>query len=231
MTYQSFLKNHYNQMWTNSKPSILKNEIVPDLHLNDLENDKRRGLSLVAPLNSSLFSKVLGVMKKLEEIEPEQYYYPLENIHLTLMNITDFSENFVLDKKKRECYKRIIKKVFRDSQLFEVEFKGITASKGAVIIQGFCNNAIRELREKLRQEALKEGIGLKEDYKRETAHLTIIRFRKKLRSPEEFANQIEELRNTKIGIMQIKKARLVLHDWYNRKEKRKVIEEFPLINK
>jgi 2'-5' RNA ligase len=228
MNYQSFLKEHYDQMWIDSKPSILKNDLFLDLHLNNLKSDKRRGLTLVTHLNPDSFGKVSKIMKGLEEIEPEQYYYPLQNIHLTIINITDLSEDFVFDQKQCEIYKKILKKIFYNAQPIKVELKGVTTSKGAVIIQGFCNNSIKKLRKKIREEFCKEGVGLKEDYLRETAHVTIIRFRKKLHSPLDFVNQIEKSRNISIGMMRIEKARLVLHDWYNRKEKTKIIEEYYL---
>ena len=228
MDYNAFLKKHYDKIWTDSKDSILKNKISLDPSLYNLSKDVRQGLTLVTPLSQEVYCKVAKIMKLLESIEPEQYYYPFENMHITTLNLTPFSEDFVFDRKQCEAFNKVFKKAFNGIKPFNVKLEGITASKGAVIIQGFYKDALQKMRENLRREAQKQGVMLNEDYERKTAHTTIIRFRKKLRKPKDFVKQIEKHRNTDLGTMRIDKVLLVLTDWYNRKEKKTIIAEYKL---
>jgi 2'-5' RNA ligase len=228
MDYNAFLQKHYDKIWDDSKDAILKNKISLDPSLYNLSKDVRQGLTLITPLNHKVSGKIAKIMKLLKNIEPEQYYYPFENMHITTLNLTPFTKDFVFDKKQCEAFNKVFKKAFIGIKPFNVKLKGITSSKGAVIIQGFYKDAFQKIREDIRREAQKQGVSLNEDYERKTAHSTIIRFRKKLRSPKDFVNQIEKHRNTDLGTVRIDKVLLVLTDWYNRKEKKTIIATYQL---
>ena len=224
LNYREILQESYDRIWDSSKENLLNNNIEIDENLSDIPDDKRLGLTVLIPLGD-IFHQVIA---QLREVEPDQYFYPATDTHITVIDFIGASEDFVLDNKRIDIYKQILDNVFKDSLKFNIEFKGLTASKGAVMVQGFFDDALQKLRERLREEVNKQGIELKERYKVGTAHSTIMRFKKKLQNPEALANKIEDMRNVDLGIFEVNKILFVLHDWYNLKEKTKILAEYEL---
>jgi 2'-5' RNA ligase len=222
--YKEVLQEAYDRIWNSSKENLLNNDVSTDINLSNIEDDKRLGLTVLIPLGD-IFLKVIN---QLKEIEPKQYFYPATDTHITVIDFIGASEDFVFDEKQVKVYKKVLDAMLKDFSKFNIEFKGLTASKGAVIVQGFFDDALQKLREKLRQEVNKQGIELKERYKVETAHATIMRFKKKLQNPEALANKIEKMRNIDLGTFEVKKILFVLHDWYNLKGKTKILAEYEL---
>ena len=222
--YRKALQESYDVMWNSSKESLLNNEINIDINLSNLEKDKRFGLTVLIPLGD-IFLKVIN---QLKEIEPEQYFYPATDTHITIIDFIGASEEVVFDEEQIKIYKKILDEVLKDFSKFNLEFKGLTASKGAVMVQGFFNDELQKLRERLREEVNGRGIELKERYKVGTAHSTIIRFKKKLQNPKALVNKIEKMRDIDLGTFEVKKILFVLHDWYNLKDKTKILAEYEL---
>jgi 2'-5' RNA ligase len=224
LNYKEFLQETYDRIWNSSKENLLDNNADIDMNLSNIADDKRLGLTVLIPIGD-IFLQVKG---QLKEIEPEQYFYPATDTHITVIDFIGASEDFVFDEKQVEIYKRVLDSVLKDFSKFNIDFKGLTASKGAVMVQGFFDDALQKLRERLREEVNKQGIELKERYKVVTAHSTIMRFKKKLQNPKALVNKIEEMKDVNIGIFKIKKILFVLHDWYNLKEKTKILAEYEL---
>src|SRR3989338_2623024 len=223
--YEKVLQEKYDEIFNSSKSSILNNDIDIDANLSNIADDKRLGLTVLIPLGD-IFQKVID---QLKQVEPEQYYYPATDAHITVIDFIGGSEDFIFDEKQVEAYKEILEKVLREFSKFNIKFKGLTAGKGAVMAQGFSDDTLQKLRAKLREEVNKQGIELKERYKKVvTAHSTIMRFKKKIQNPEALVNKIEELRNSDLSTFEVKKILFVLHDWYNSKEKTKTLAEYNL---
>lgn len=229
MKYKKFLQEKYDEIWNSSKEDILNNNIYIDSNLSNIENDKRLGLTVLIQIKGEVLNKFLEIINQLKEIEPEQYYYPSTDMHITVIDFIGASEDFVFDENKVEIYKKVLDKILKDFSRFNIEFKGLTASKGAIMIQGFFDDIFQELREKLREEVNKQGIELKERYKEvKIAHSTITRFKQKLQNPEKLVNKIEELKNFDFGTFEVKKILFVVHDWYNLNKKTKILGEYEL---
>lgn len=222
--YKEVLQKTYDRIWISSKENLLNNSVDIDKNLSNISNDNRLGLTVLIPLGE-IFQRVIN---QLREVEPEQYFYPVTDTHITVIDFIGASEDFVFDEKQAEVYKRVLDNVLKNFSKFNIKFKGLTASKGAVMVQGFFDDTLQKLRERLRKEVNKQGIELKERYKVGTAHSTIMRFKKKLQNPEALVNKIEDMKNIDLGSFQVKKILFVLHDWYNLKEKTKILEEYEL---
>jgi len=222
--YRRNLEKVYNNIWKESRNVILKNSIDTDGYLAHIANDKRRGLTLLIPLRE-IFQKIIS---DFQELEPNQYYYPASDVHITIMDFIRASDEFVYNKNLTRVYMQLLNKVLADIPKFILQFKGITASNNAIMVKGFCDATLSTLRYNLRKEINKQGIELQERYEIETAHSTIIRFKNKLANPVVVVKKIESMKNLDIAKFEVTKLQFVLHDWYNIKEKTIILKEYTL---
>lgn len=112
-----------------------------------------------------------------------------------------------------------------------MNFKGITTSREAVMIQGFSmNDNLDKLRNRLRKDfglsTLQKSIDSR--YKLSSAHITAIRFRKILKSPDSFASMLQSYREIDFGEMQAGSLDLVYNDWYQKSSVVKILHRFKL---
>jgi len=114
---------------------------------------------------------------------------------------------------------------------FEIEFSGVTASTGAVMVQGFPRTGdLESLRERLRSELQNRGLteGLDTRYRLITAHITVMRFRQALRDSEKLADTLESFRDHPFGTSQVRDFELVKNDWYMSPESVELVAHYPL---
>jgi 2'-5' RNA ligase len=114
-------------------------------------------------------------------------------------------------------YVAAVGSVLRSADPILIEFAGVTASSGAIMIQGFCNNGLLNgFRDALRRDLRARGLAEKVDerYRLETAHLTVVRFRDRLRDRERLADVLEGARHRPFGAARITSLSLVRNDWY-----------------
>ena len=74
---------------------------------------------------------------KLRKLKPEQYYYQIEDIHLTVLSIISCNDGFELNSIDTSKYYELIKDCISYFNGFTIKYKGITASPSCVMIQGF----------------------------------------------------------------------------------------------
>lgn len=227
MDLKKIVEAKYAQLWNESKIAIQNNEIELDPYLAGNKSDVRRGFSVIIPIAGNCLENFSNIIRQLKKLEPGQYAYPLTDLHLTVLDYWVVApENFVLDKNQVDSYDSILDSALQDFPLFQVRFLGLTASRTAVLVKGFGGTKLKELRESLRTEIQNKGFKLNERYKREGAHVSILRFMEKLRNPRVFADRIQELQSRDFGILQVQKIQFVFHDWYNSRKKTKILSEY-----
>lgn len=109
--------------------------------------------------------------------------------------------------------------------------QGITASPSGLMIQGFSeHDRLNDLREKLRawfrHSDLQQSIDKR--YVLQTAHSTVVRFRKPLQQKGAFLELLDRYRESDFGTFRVEEVELVTNDWYLRKEKVKTLGRFRL---
>lgn len=215
------LSDHYNQLYANAVQQIASDNYIIDT-LIDSPTDKRFGITLLARPDMVTNERIQNVLNALKKTEPDQYYYPVSDTHITIMSIISCYEGFELKNINVEDYKKIILNCLPEDGTFEIEFNGLTASPSCIMIQGFLLNdmleIIREnLRAAFRNSNLQQSIDKR--YAIQTAHATVIRFRKPLTNKDKFLQTIESFRNFYFGKFTVSNISLVHNDWYQRKEK------------
>lgn len=222
------LENHYKKLYHESINKISSDNYHIDT-LIDSKNDRRFGLTLIIRPSNEIKKKIQNFLKNIKEIEPNQYYYPNSDIHITVMSIISCYSDFDMSKIDVQKYIDLTEKCLLKGIDLNITFKGITASPSGVMVQGFMNNnELNDIRNRLRKAFKNSNVeqSLDKRYLIQTAHSTIIRFRKELSQKEKFLELLDNSINYDFGTFKVNKFELVYNDWYQREQYVKKIHEF-----
>lgn len=224
------LIRHYNNLYEDSIQKITTGNYQVD-DLLDSPTDKRFGITLLIRPDSQVKKSIQDFLYKLKAIEPEQYYYPSSDIHVTVMSIISCYEGFKLTNISIGEYIKTIEESIKMQKDIKIQFQGITASPSCIMVQGFLHdNTLNNIRDNLRinfaGSSLQQSIDQR--YSIQTAHSTVVRFRKKLTQKQDFLSRLEEYRNYNFGTTTVDALDLVFNDWYQRKEHVKELCQFKI---
>lgn len=224
------LTEHYNQLYTTSSETISAGKYAIDTELKN-ESDSRFGITLLIRPNDEIKANIQDFINELKKAEPDQYFYPDSDIHITVMSIISCSTAFNLNQISPSEYIEIICRSLVDVDKIKIHYKGITASPSAIMIQGFpsdetLNNLRNRLRENFRNTNLQQSIDSR--YAISTAHSTVMRFQEKLHNPKKLMEITEKFRDYDFGEFDVKSIELVYNDWYQRKSTTRVLGDFGL---
>ncbi|WP_264538428.1 2'-5' RNA ligase family protein [Flavobacterium sp. N1736] len=222
------LTEHYNQLYKKSKDVILAGNYNLDSQIND-QSDSRFGITLLIRPSEKIKASIQLFLDELKALEPEQYYYPNSDIHITVMSIISCYEGFTLDKISIEDYIKIIQESLVGSGKIKIAFRGVTASPSALMIQGFpadesLNNLRNKLRNNFKKSALQQSIDSR--YTIATAHSTVMRFQEKLQNSKKLIEITEKYRDYNFGEFTVDKVELVYNDWYQRENNTVHLSDF-----
>lgn len=224
------LQKKYDQMWDGALKKFKQGRFEYDLWLNAKE-DKRYGITLLARPDEAVKTKLVSLLDDFRRIEPHQYYYPASDMHLTVMSIISCREGFSLSEINPDVYIQKLREALTGKRPFPLEYRGLTASPGSILAQGFpVNGELNRIREDIRH-IFKNGLlphSIDSRYRLETAHATLVRFREKMIHPEPFIEQARQYRATPIGTFMVDQLELVFNDWYQRAGNTIVLEKFVL---
>lgn len=222
------MQGRYDQMWEDAQSQFIHSNCSIDASIESIE-DNRRGITLLAKPNQTVKTQIHFFQKELSKIEPNQYYQPLEDIHLTVLSIISCYMGFDLRLIDPNEYQRVVHESVNES--FNIKFEGITASSSAVLIQGFPEgNKLKEMRDKLRRKFRASSLehSIDSRYEINTAHLTIMRFTRSLSDVPKFIQLLEKHRAFDFGTMQIDLLHLVFNDWFQRSKNVQKLATFEL---
>ncbi len=231
---QHEFSNVYDGLWEEAMTYLKRGHVDTDPHLLDLQNDKRRGLSVIAFLNQGnqeVIQELKFFIDTLFGVDPNQYYYLANQFHITVVSLFTATEDYAPFFEKKSEYRQILNSILSDAEGFPVTFSGITASRSAVMAKGFTHGPfLNQLRKQLTSALHASGLdeGLYSRYQRNAAHSTLMRFKQQ---PENFGTLIDTLvhfQNYRFGKAVIKTLAFVENDWYMSEGKTNILEEYPL---
>ena len=211
------LKERYALLWRGAITRIRSGAIEIDPVLAEKQTDLRRGLTVIIRPGLAVRRRVAALLEDLRAIEPDQYYYDPAEFHVTFLSLFTATVEHVRFFARSREYEAAVDCALAEVRPFKIRFSGITASPGAVMVQGFPESeALNAGRERLRRELRARGLteGLDERYRLETAHITVVRFRRRLGDAERFARALERWRAAELGATEVESPRLVRNDWY-----------------
>ncbi|RDB05177.1 2'-5' RNA ligase family protein [Runella aurantiaca] len=224
------LEQHYHQLWTRSVQQFESGHFEYDPMI-DAHVDSRRGITLLARPPLNVRTAIETMLSDLKASEPEQYYYPITDIHLTVLSIISCYENFSLSLIDTAQYAALVQEVIDAQKSFKIQFRGITASPSCLLIQGFpLDNVLKKIRNGLRQRFQNAGLqhSIDKRYAIQTAHSTVVRFRKPFMHPGAFLQKVKTYREVDFGTFDVNELELVFNDWYQKTGIAGVITKYPL---
>lgn len=224
------LQDYYDAMRQEALQRLARGEAQLDSQLHTLQDD-RRGLTLRAKLPTPIVARVELMLADFREIEPEQYYYPVSDLHLTILSVISCYPGFTLENVDPAAYKQAVRASLQGVEPFTVTYAGVTASAGAIILQGTpADEGLAQLREQVRNFFHQIGLpqSMDERYQLQTAHSTVIRFRAPLRDPACLIEKIKAYQHHFFGAFRVEALELVYNDWYHRTPNTLVLETYPL---
>jgi 2'-5' RNA ligase len=220
----------YAGLWQQSADLFRAGRCEPDPLIRRAD-DSRRGLSVIVRPNPETASGIEAFLDAARQIEPQQYFYPRNDFHMTALSIVSCREHFQRNPDRDAAYMSIIDGCLRKIGPPQIRFRGITASPACVMIQGFPQNGyLRELRKHLRTEFKQSGLenSIDSRYPIKTAHLTVLRFQEPLRRAPEFVRLLEQYRKHDFGTQAFRRFEFVSNDWYLRENKTRILGDFTL---
>lgn len=214
------LADHYYKLYNKAIQQITDKHWQLD-PLIDTPNDDRFGLTLLFRPPEHIRKKIIQFEEQLKILEPEQYYYPETDLHVTVLSIVSCYSGFELAKIDKEKYSDTLKEALVNTPPFKITFRGVTASPACIMIQGFFHdNTLNQLRSNVRNAFSQRGLeqSMDQRYLLQAAHSTIVRFRKPLKKNKNLIQLLNESRTIDFGTFTVNEIELVFNDWYQRNE-------------
>ena len=207
---------HYDKnIYEKNKQKLLKGG-TGDKFLINVKNDNRMSLVLLIRISSEISNKIEKCISKLKNIEPDLYYYPKTDFHITVIDILKGEENREIPNNLNE-YIECINNCIKEIKPFKIEFNGLTASDNAIMVKGYYEYELQKFRELLRKSLKEKGLSLEERYETISCHITVGRVADNFKNPKDLTKFIEEER--KFGVMEVDSLELSFHNWYDTKKK------------
>jgi 2'-5' RNA ligase len=191
--------------------------------------DPRRGLTLIARPGAALAARFSQVLDALDAIAPGQYRHPVADMHMTILSLFTVCEDYHAQLQRLDGYRAAAHDALDGMPAFEIDFRGVAASRGAVLAQGYPRDGTLDaLRERLRGALRTRGLdaSLDQRYRLVTAHATLMRFVRPLAQPAQFADALDALRETPFGTMRVEQVTLVQNDWTMSSASLEIIDTF-----
>jgi len=213
------LSQVYNQLYHHAVTEIQSGREEVDVRMNRLPD--KMGIILRIRPSADVLKKIGMFLEQLRRVEPAQYYYPDSDIHITVVSVILPREGFQPDLIHSNDYCQLIRQCLAEFRPFEFQLKGITASPGAVMIQGFeTGMSLTAIRDSLYNGFNRSSLphSIEGSRSLQLAHSTVVRFREELTQRDAFLRLLEQYREHDFGHFQVDNFELVYNDWYHRKE-------------
>ena len=223
----------YDRLWREAVPRFERGEPQTDPHLANRPGDGRRGVTLAFRPEAAVQRAVDLFLRQLAEVAPGQHFYRRDELHVTVLSVIPGSKAWREKIHDLPAIQSVIGKVLKQRRPFDIAFRGVTASPGAVMIQGFPQGgALAEIRDELRRILRKNHLGgdIDQRYKISGAHLTVMRFGQTQTDWKAFVDLLKAARQTDFGETRVTKLQLLRGDWYASAQTVRTIQEYPLAN-
>jgi 2'-5' RNA ligase len=225
----------YEELWQKSSEAFAKG--VPELDpvLPDKVGDNRRGLTLVFRPSREVAQKLTDFLASLNAVCPHQYLYKPEELHVTVLSMFTMTEEWEKHMRLLDTFRTIVTDVLTGQKSFNIRFRGVTASPGVVMIQGFpVGEELQKIREALRERFASRGMSeyLDRRYKITAAHISAMRFcaARPVTDWQRLGKILSQNRDTDFGEMTVSRFTMIFGDWYSSSDLVKEVETYLLVS-
>jgi 2'-5' RNA ligase len=242
-------------MWQRFNQALYNEGVSVDHNIHN-NADTRRGVTALAYIeknDAQVAKRISEFLIGLKQVIPNQYFYPIDELHLTMLSIISCVDDFTLDDIHAPHYAALFQEALSGLPEFNITFRGVTATPDCAVIQGVVdhgksgeneeNDTLALLRQRLRNafklSTLRSSIDAR--YTLKTAHCTAVRFCSPLNTSsntnantqasesELVLNYLERYRNHHFGTITVKHIDLVFNDWYQRLNNTKRLAQASLV--
>jgi 2'-5' RNA ligase len=206
----------YETLWNDAVSAFGRGEQQIDRHLSDRQNDSRRGVTIILRPSPAVLGRVKDFLDQLARAFPDQHFYRPEELHVTVLSIISGSESWRKEIRQLIPCRAIISEVLSRQRSFRINFRGVTASPGSVMIQGFpTGDGLERIRFELREAFARNGLGglLDRRYEIRTAHMTAMRFSRPEADWQRLISWLKEDRDADFGETEVRRLQLIWGDW------------------
>lgn len=208
-TYQELQEGLFNTIEENAKHGKQLSTIVPTVR--DYRQDKRLCLTGVSFLPSELQRKIeTDILNPLLKIDPVQYYYPPQALHLTIQNVRASNYPPTFNQNDIKKVKAVFMEVIPNHKRIKFELKGIFNLPTSLAIRAYSNSSLKNLVLELRKKLATAGVADDKVYASAEVFFGNITFCRFTKTPnKEFQQKISNLKNIKIGTMIVNTVSLI----------------------
>lgn len=221
----------YDWLWSRASEALAQGRPEIDPFLSDRNKDDRRAVTLAFRPNATVQVKVNELLHAAQGIVPEQHFYRPEELHTTVLSVIPGSTWWRKQMVDLPAMREVISEVFRSRKPFSIAYRGVTASPGAVMVQGFpTDDSLEKLRDDLRAAFKEKGVGANIDrrYKISAAHITVMRFGAAQSDWKRLLALLIANRNTDFGKTRVETVELLFGDWYASTETCEKLDQYRL---
>lgn len=211
------LAARYDALWNAAAPEVRAGRAALDPWPARKDDDHRRGVTLLARPSESVTRELCALMDELRALEPDQYYHPPEDLHITVLSLVSATVDYADRMHMVDGFRAAIAEAAGRAAPFTIDAAGVTLSPAAVLAQGFPrDDGLERLRAVVRESLAVRGLagGLDARYRLQTAHSTMVRFIAPLRDPARFVDTLRTARKRVFGATTVAALELTLSDWY-----------------
>jgi 2'-5' RNA ligase len=227
----SSTSERYDRLWAGATSYFRSGRVEIDPQLDDRASDPRLGLTVIGRPSPAVRERFISFLKLVKQVAPRQHFYRSDEFHLTVLSLFTATVDFEPHWARRAAYRAAVERALQAGQTFTVHYQGVTASRNAVMVQGFAQDRqLDELRARLRQALGEAGFGggLDQRYAIETAHSTVLRFKAQPIDLPELMALLGDNRSTDFGATTFHELLLVKNDWYMSHDKVEVLASYSL---
>lgn len=194
---------------------VLLNGGHGDSFLLSPKTDARMAVAFLIRAKGEVSEKIADYLQEMKKTEPEQYYYLPQDFHITVLDILRGKPYRTLPENI-EDYITCIQKCADKVKPFCIDLEGVTASDNAVLICGYYEYGLEEIRQSARKVLSERNLTLEERYQTISAHITVARIPQRLNHQQQFLHQIKK--EIRFGKMEVDSLELTFHNWYDSKK-------------
>lgn len=221
------LEEIYNQKHKQGIEKIMSGNEFLDENLNNA-NDTRRGIHLLIRPSEEVIKKIQNKIAEIKSIDPNLYIYSSDCLHFSLFSFTHQKKDFIYKKEQKELYIKLSKEILSNVKKFKISCKGLMLTDKAILVKGFPEKTMNEIRNNIRKKLDENNINHTEIYKDDICHLSLVRFKSKIANREKLVEFINDNYNYDFGLFDVSEIELLCHNWYD--TKRDVFEKFKLLS-
>jgi 2'-5' RNA ligase len=139
-------------------------------------SDLRYGVNIIAAPSPELQVHILLIQQYLKELNPNQYYYPPGDLHLTLLEICSSCPKAEIDDVAATINDHI-HAILQDLKPFQLNFPSLVCdNKACALIFESNNSSLLKVREQMIERIGGLGVDYKPRYFPNSAHITFMRY-------------------------------------------------------